>query len=140
DVLHPCGKPGDLVVVHHGRPLATVWRRRHRRALANVNGNVLGTNAPLHHAHLWMVAAPAEQSRRLHFVVGDTLTATVHDGIAVLFDFFQLLLLYSLLLLLCHGLLLLPLGHVVFVNWREVANVEGHDLRTLRRQWLSQRA
>lgn len=53
-------------------------------SLAAVDDDVLRPDAPLQHAHLGVVSAATEQTRRLDAEVGDALAMVVHDAEAVL--------------------------------------------------------
>mmetsp|Transcript_43411 Transcript_43411/g.140146 ORF Transcript_43411/g.140146 Transcript_43411/m.140146 type:complete len:598 (+) Transcript_43411:737-2530(+) len=129
DRVHPLCEPRDGVVVHDVAPavplpVAEVGHRRHRRALANVDGDVLGPDASLELAHLRVLAAAAEEAGGLDAEVAHLLLAAVDEREDAVGLRLVLLLLRLRLLLLGHLLLPRLLLLEVRRNRRKVALVE----------------
>lgn len=87
----------------HPAPPPTPPKKQERKkevlriVLATVNNDVFGSDAPLQHAHLWMVPSSSEKARRLDAEISDPLLVVVHDTETILlkepliflFDFLQ---------------------------------------------------
>mmetsp|Transcript_1997 Transcript_1997/g.7327 ORF Transcript_1997/g.7327 Transcript_1997/m.7327 type:complete len:563 (+) Transcript_1997:1593-3281(+) len=138
DAVAPAGEPRHVLVHHHLFPLAARGRRRDGILRADVDGDVLRHDALLHHPHLRVVPAPAEEPRWLDAKVANLLLAPVDVRVQKLLLRLRLGLLRLQLLLLRLRLLLLAQPQKVLVHNGEIRLGEIlEQLFVLRREHLA---